>query len=157
MAGAHTVDDSPLNRDTGVWTTGSTGTQVMDDLTGAQCKSPPELIDRPGLGLDASPHAARYTAPTEAADWTAATAPGTAPARQPPAPPGSPTYSNIDGTHTRPGFPARPPNFRVHDWYPPGIRAQHIIPEDDRYPCNHPPPHHQSRCPYPLGPHKIFA
>jgi hypothetical protein len=80
-AGAHAIDDSPFDRDTGVWTTGSTRTQVVDNLTGAQRKSPPELTDCPGLDLDASPHAARYTTPTEAADQTTVTAPVTAPAR----------------------------------------------------------------------------
>ena len=107
-AGAQVVDDSSLDRDMGVWDRESTGAQVVDDSTGAQCKSPPESIDCPGLGLVASPHANRSTAPTVDADWTA----GTAPAHQTPAPIGSPTHSNIDSTHTRPGFLTWcPPDF----------------------------------------------
>ena len=119
--------------------------------------------DCPGLGLDRTD---RSTAPTEDADLTAETAP----VHQPHAPSGSPTHSNIDGTHTRPGFPTwrpsntdgihtrpgfptwRPPNFRARDdWYPSGNRVQHVNSGDDRYPCDHPPLHHQSRCPYPMG------
>ena len=148
-ASAQAVEDSPLDRDKGIWTMGSTSTQVTDDSTGAQRKSPPESIDFPGLGLDVSPHANRSTAPTEDADRIAETAP----VHQPQAHPCSPTHSNIDGTHTRPGFPTwHPPNFRARDdWYPPSNRVQHINPRDDRYPCNHPPPHYQSQRPYPLG------
>jgi hypothetical protein len=157
------IQRQPPAMDTSAPDMGATGTQVVDELTGAHGKSPPGSLDCTGLDLNASPHADRSTALTETADRTAATAP----VRQPNAPPGSPSHPNVDGTHTQPGFPTRlSPTLRArNNWYPPGIRIQHVNPGDDRYPCNHDlyprdhdryprdhlPPHHQSRRPYPIG------
>ena len=109
--GAQVVNDSLLDRNTGVWDTESTGVPVVDYSTGAQRKSPPESTentDHPGFGPTTSPHTAHSPPLTVDNDRTARTVP----VCQHPAPPGSPTHFNCDGTHTRPGFPTSwLPNF----------------------------------------------